>query len=223
MVTVPVEGALLTGDLVVSGPTRSVVLFAHGGASTRNSSRSRDVSHELHKAGVATLLLDLLTELEERNDAVTGKYRSDIPRLAHRLVTAIDWLDEQPDTARLPVGLFVSGSAAAAALLAAAERPDRVYAVVSQSGRPDLAGDALQPLPAPVLFIVGGNDQEAVRRNREAAEQVQGPHKIHLLRGVTSVLEEPEALRQVATAATEWFVSPLEQGALDADPRPSPR
>ncbi|MFE9442138.1 dienelactone hydrolase family protein [Streptomyces sp. NPDC006602] len=220
MVTVPVEGALLTGDLVVSGPTRSVVLFAHGGASTRNSPRSRDVAHELHKAGIATLLLDLLSELEERNDAVTGKYRFDIPRLAHRLVTAIDWLDEQPDTARLPVGLFASGTAAAAALLATAERPDRVYSVVSQSGRPDLAGETLPPLRAPVLFFVGGNDQEAVRLNRESAEQMQGPHKIHLLRGVTRVSEEPEALRQVAAAAREWFVSPLEQGGDAARPSP---
>lgn len=208
MVMVPVEGVVLAGDLVVSRPARSVVLFAHGNGSSRTSPRNRAVATELRKARLGTLLLDLLTEREERTDALTTEYRFDIPLLARRLVAAIDWLDGQPDTMGVPVGLLGANTGAAAALVAAAERPQRVYAVVSREGRPDLAGAALERVQAPVLLIVGGNDRENLRLNRETAERMDVPHKIHVVRGATHLLDDPDALEQLSAAARDWFLSP---------------
>ncbi|WP_225851108.1 dienelactone hydrolase family protein [Streptomyces sp. HPF1205] len=207
MVLVPADGAALAGDLVVPGPTRSMVLFAHGSGSSRHSPRNRVVAGEMRRAGLGTLLMDLLTEREERTDAVTETHRFDIPLLTRRLVAAIDWLDEQPDTEGAPVGLLGAGTGAAAALCAATERPGRVYAVVSRDGRPDLAGDALERVRAPVLLVVGGNDTEAVRLHREAAERVPGPHKVHIVRGATHLFADPEALEQTTEAARDWFLS----------------
>jgi putative phosphoribosyl transferase len=210
MVMVPADDAVLAGDLVVPGPIRSVVLFAHGSGSSRRSPRNRAVAAELHGAGLGTLLLDLLNEQEERKDTVTAEHRFDIPLLARRLVAAIDWLEQHPETSGVPVGLFGASTGAAAALAAAVERAARVYAVVSRGGRPDLAGDALAQVRAPVLLIVGGNDTEVLKLNREAAARLSVPHKIHVVRGATHLFEEPEALQQVATAARDWFLSPTE-------------
>jgi putative phosphoribosyl transferase len=208
MILVPTEGAALAGDLVVSGPVRSVVLLAHGSGSSRHSSRNRVVAAELRKAGLGTLLLDLLTEREERADALTTAHRFDIPLLTRRLVSAIDWLGTQPETAGVPVGLLGAGTGAAAAMVAATERPDRVTALVSRGGRPDLAGDALKRLTAPVLLIVPGNDTQALELNQEAGKRISAPHKLHIVRGATNLLDEPEALEQVASAARDWFLSP---------------
>lgn len=207
MVMVPADKAVLTGDLVVPGPIRSVVLFAHGSGSSRHSARNRAVAAELHARGLGTLLLDLMTEREEREDAVTTSHRFDIPLLAGRLVAAIDWLREEPDTRGVPVGLFGAGTGVAAALVAAAERPERVYAVVSRSGRPDLAGDALERVRTPALLIVGGNDEMLLRLNKEAAGRLSGPHKVHIVRGATHLFEEPDALEQVAAASCDWFLA----------------
>lgn len=207
MVLVPADGAALAGDLVVPGPTRSMVLFAHGSGSSRHSPRNRVVAGQMRRAGLGTLLMDLLTEREERSDALSETHRFDIPLLTRRLVAAIDWLDEQPDTAGAPVGLLGAGTGAAAALCAATERPDRVCAVVSRDGRPDLAGDALERVRAPVLLVVGGNDTEAVRLHREAAERVTAPHKVHVVRGAGHLFADPEALEQTAEAARDWFLS----------------
>ncbi|MFI9582698.1 dienelactone hydrolase family protein [Streptomyces sp. NPDC052236] len=207
MVMVPAGKAVLTGDLVVPGPIRSVVLFAHGSGSSRHSARNRAVAAELHAKGLGTLLLDLLTEREEREDAVTTRHRFDIPLLAGRLVAAIDWLREEPDTRGVPVGLFGASTGVAAALVAAAERPERVYAVVSRSGRPDLAGDALERVRTPVLLMVGGHDEILLRLNKEAAGRLSGPHKVHIVRGATHLFDEPDALEQVAAASCDWFLA----------------
>ncbi len=207
MVMVPAGKVVLTGDLVVPGPIRSIVLFAHGSGSSRHSARNRAVAAELHSRGLGTLLLDLLTEREEREDSVTTRHRFDIPLLAGRLVSAIDWLREVPETRGVPVGLFGAGTGAAAALVAAVERPDRVYAVVSREGRPDLAGDALEQVRTPVLFMVGGNDETVLRLNQEVAGRLAGPHKVHIVRGATHLFDEPDALEQVATASCDWFLS----------------
>ncbi|MFI9611946.1 dienelactone hydrolase family protein [Streptomyces sp. NPDC052023] len=204
MVLIPTDTAMLPGDLVVPAPAQAVVLFAHGSGSSRHSSRNRTVAAELRSAGMGTLLMDLLSEREERHDALTGEHRFDIPFLGRRLVAAIDWLDTQPDTRGLPVVVFGASTGAAAALVAAAERPDRVLAVVSRGGRPDLAGDALEAVGAPVLLIVGGADHEVLRLNQEAADRLRAPHALHVVPGATHLFEEPGALHDVADVARRW-------------------
>ncbi|GAA1416316.1 dienelactone hydrolase family protein [Streptomyces thermospinosisporus] len=207
-VTVPTQGpdqASLAGDLVLPEAPRGVVLFAHGSGSSRFSPRNRAVAAELQQAGLGTLLLDLLTEDEERDDLLTARHRFDIDLLAGRLAGTIDWLERRPDTADLPVGLFGASTGAAAALVAAAERPERVSAVVSRGGRPDLAGGALELVTAPVLLIVGGNDQTVLGLNREAAARLRATHEIHVVPGATHLFPEPGALEEVARAAAGWF------------------
>ncbi|MFG3658731.1 dienelactone hydrolase family protein [Streptomyces sp. NPDC047706] len=204
MVLVPTDSAMLPGDLVVPAPAKAVVLFAHGSGSSRHSSRNRTVAAELRSAGMGTLLMDLLSEREERHDALTGEHRFDIPFLGRRLVAAIDWLDTQPDTRGLPVVVFGASTGAAAALVAAAERPDRVLTVVSRGGRPDLAGEALVAVRAPVLLIVGGADHEVLRLNQEAADRMSAPHALHVVPGATHLFEEPGALQNVADVARRW-------------------
>jgi putative phosphoribosyl transferase len=183
-----------------------VVLFAHGSGSSRRSPRNRAVARTLLEAGLATLLLDLLTEDEEDRDAVTGQYRFDIRLLAQRLVAAIDWLAEHEETARLPVGLFGASTGAAAALITAAERPERARAVVSRGGRSDLAEDALGQVRAPVLLIVGGNDDVVVELNRSAARRLRAPHEILIVPGASHLFQEAGAMEKVAEAARAWFL-----------------
>ncbi|WP_409474356.1 dienelactone hydrolase family protein [Streptomyces sp. HC307] len=209
VVTVPADGASLVGDLAVPTPAHGVVLFAHGSGSSRHSPRNRMVAAELRTAGLATLLMDLLTEREDRYDALTAEHRFDIPLLGRRLVAAIDWLEQQPDVRELPVALFGASTGAAAALVAAAERPHRVVTVVSRGGRPDLAGDALDAVQAPVLLIVGGDDQQVLRLNQEAAQRLHAPHTLHVVPGATHLFEEPGALEQVADTAREWCTERL--------------
>ncbi|RRQ72279.1 hydrolase [Streptomyces griseofuscus] len=204
MVLVRMDDAALHGDLVVQAPSRAVVLFAHGNGSSRHSTRNRTVAAELRTAGYGTLLLDLLSEREERHDARNADHRFDIPLLAHRLVGAIDWLAEQPDTRGTPVVLFGASTGTAAALTAAAERPERVLAVVSRDGRPDLAGDALEQVQAPVLLVVGGQDHEILRLNQDAARRLRAPHALHVVPDATHLFEDPRALAQVSAAARRW-------------------
>jgi dienelactone hydrolase len=203
-VTVPAGGVGLTGDLAVPEDARAVVLFAHGSGSSRHSPRNREVAAGLRTAGLGTLLIDLLTEEEERQDAATAELRFDIPLLGRRLTDALDWLAREPATAGLPVVLFGASTGAGAALVAAAQRPDRVRAVVSRGGRPDLAGDALDSVRAPVLLIVGGRDTHVLRLNQEAARRLPGPHTLHVVPGATHLFEEPGALGQVTEAARQW-------------------
>ncbi|MFI9821492.1 dienelactone hydrolase family protein [Streptomyces sp. NPDC052013] len=204
-VTVPSGTVALPGDLVVPDEVRGMVLFAHGSGSSRFSPRNRAVAAELHRAGFGTLLLDLLTEDEERDDLVTARHRFDIGLLARRLAETVDYVEQRPDTADLPVGLFGASTGAAAALVAAAERPRRVSAVVSRGGRPDLADEALELVAAPVLLIVGGNDETVLDLNRRAAGRLPVKHEIHVVPGATHLFPEPGALQEVAEAAAGWF------------------
>ncbi|MBQ1088947.1 dienelactone hydrolase family protein [Streptomyces sp. B93] len=203
-IPVPTDDVTLPGDLVLPDTPRAVVLFAHGSGSSRHSPRNRMVAAELRSGGLGTLLMDLLSEQEERQDMVTGQHRFDIPLLGRRLVAAVDWLGTQPETRRLPVALFGASTGAAAALVCAAGRPDGVLGVVSRGGRPDLAGDALGAVRAPVLLIVGGHDREVLRLNEEAAARLSGPHTLSVVPGATHLFEEPGALEQVADTARHW-------------------
>ncbi|MBB4710810.1 dienelactone hydrolase [Streptomyces luteogriseus] len=203
-VTLPADGADLTGDLALPPDARAVVLFAHGSGSSRHSPRNREVAAGLRTAGLGTLLIDLLTEEEEHQDAVTAELRFDIPLLGRRLVAALDWLAREPGTSDLPVVLFGASTGAGAALVAAAQRPDRVRAVVSRGGRPDLAGDALDAVRAPVLLIVGGRDTHVLRLNEEAARRLPVPPTLHVVPGATHLFEEPGALDQVTEAVRQW-------------------
>ncbi|MFE0477455.1 MULTISPECIES: dienelactone hydrolase family protein [unclassified Streptomyces] len=212
-VTVPAGGAALTGDLALPPAARAVVLFAHGSGSSRHSPRNREVAAGLRTARLGTLLIDLLTEEEDRLDARTAELRFDIPLLGRRLVAALDELARWPGTRGLPVILFGASTGAGAALVAAAARPDRVQAVVSRGGRPDLAGEALAAVRAPVLLIVGGEDRHVLRLNEEAARRLHVPHTLHVVPGATHLFEEPGALDQVTEAVRRWCVERLRTAA----------
>ena len=211
-VRVPVDGAALPGELVAPAGARAVVLFAHGSGSSRHSPRNRRVAAALRAAGLGTVLIDLLTEDEEIDDLSTGVHRFDIPLLGRRVVAVLDWLAARPDVRELPVVLFGASTGAAAALVAAAERPERVLAVVSRGGRPDLAGDALERVRVPVLLIVGGRDREVQLLNEEAARRLGGPHTLHVVPGATHLFEEPGALERVAEETKEWCDELLASG-----------
>ena len=197
---------VLEGNLGVPEGARGVVLFAHGSGSSRHSPRNRYVAATLREAGLATLLVDLLTSEEEELDLRTRQLRFDIGLLAERLVGATDWIAQNPDTRNLPVGYFGASTGAGAALAAAAERPEEVGAVVSRGGRPDLAGDSLSRVQAPTLLIVGGNDIPVIGMNREAMEQMHVEKELEIVPGATHLFEEPGALEEVARLAADWFV-----------------
>ena len=197
---------MLAGDLVVPGPARGMVLFAHGSGSSRHSPRNRAVAAVLQDAHMATLLIDLLTAAEERIDAATGHLRFDIALLARRLAGVLDWLAANPDTSRLATGLFGASTGGGAALVAAADRPRQVRAVVSRGGRPDLAGQALARVLAPTLLIVGGDDVPVIGMNREAMAQMTATVRLEIVPGASHLFEEPGALDTVAALASAWFV-----------------
>ncbi|MER7395114.1 dienelactone hydrolase family protein [Streptomyces sp. NPDC000151] len=209
-VSVPAGGVALTGDLRVPEPAHGVVVFAHGSGSSRHSPRNRGVAAYLEASGLATLLMDLLTEEEDRVDEVTREHRFDIPLLGERVVAAVDWLGTHPATERLRPHLFGASTGSAAALVAAAARPERVASVVSRGGRPDLAGDALKQVRAPVLLIVGGHDEPVLDLNRQAAAELSAPSHTHVVPGATHLFPESGALDQVAIAARDWFLAPGE-------------
>jgi len=204
-VSVPAGTVTLPGTLGVPGPGRGVVLFAHGSGSSRLSPRNRYVARALRDVGLATLLIDLLSPDEEQADMVTGRLRFDIGLLAARLVDAIEWLGAEPSTRTRRVGLFGASTGGGAALVAAAERPDSVGAVVSRGGRPDLAGDALPRVSAPTLLVVGGEDDVVIALNRHALEQMRAEVRLEIVPGATHLFEEPGALEQVAALAGDWF------------------
>jgi len=204
-VRVPVGNALLEGDLGVPEEARGVILFAHGSGSSRHSPRNRFVAGALRDVGLATLLIDLLTPDEGALDMRTAQLRFDIGLLAERLVGATDWLAADPDTRDMKVGYFGASTGAGAALVAASERPDRVGAVVSRGGRPDLAGSALLHVRAPTLLIVGGRDTPVIEMNREALQQLRAAKRLEIVPGATHLFEEPGALEAVADLAGQWF------------------
>jgi pimeloyl-ACP methyl ester carboxylesterase len=203
-VRLPTGDVELAGDLVLPEHPTGIVLFAHGSGSSRHSPRNRLVAHSLNEAGFGTLLLDLLTSAEERADQIAGEFRFDIDLLARRLVGAIDWLAAGP-AASLRLGLFGASTGAAAALVAAAKRPEAVDAVVSRGGRPDLAGPALPRVRAPTLLIVGGADRLVLELNQRALELLPAESRLAVVPGAAHLFEEPGALEQVAKLATDWF------------------
>lgn len=208
-VQIPVGGVSLDGDLDLPDAPTAVIVFAHGSGSSRLSPRNRYVAEVLGQGGLGTLLFDLLTRTEEHEDAFHGRFRFDIGLLTRRLVSATDWLSTHARTRSLPIGYFGASTGAAAAIRAAAERPDLVRAVVSRGGRPDLAGDALPRLRAPVLLIVGGEDDVVIGLNQDAEARIEAPRRLQIVPGATHLFEEPGALDQVALIARDWFVEHL--------------
>ena len=186
--------ACIDGDLAIPQPVGGLVVFAHGSGSGRFSRRNRAVAQALEGGGFATLLLDLLTREEEAVDVRTREYRFDIDRLALRVVAAIDWAAGESDIALLPVACFGASTGAAAALIAAADRPHRVGTVISRGGRPDLAGAALPRVQAPTLMIVGGADDVVIELNRAAMRRMRAHVELAIVPGSTHLFEEAGAL-----------------------------
>lgn len=208
-VEIPAGDVRLTGDLAVPAHPWGVVLFAHGSGSSRHSPRNRYVAEVLNEAGLATLLLDLLTPAEESVDERTAHLRFDIALLAERLVAAADWLQAQEETSDLPFGSFGASTGAAAALILAAERPEAVRAVVSRGGRPDLAEAALARVRAPTLLLVGELDEQVIELNRQAMARMEAETKLEIVPGATHLFPEPGALEEVAELARDWLVRHL--------------
>ncbi len=202
-------GGQLAGTLAVPDEATGMVLFAHGSGSSRHSPRNRAVAADLQQRGLGTLLIDLLTQAEDVADERTGQHRFDIGLLADRLLLATRWLDNESSTYDLALGYFGASTGAAAALAAASQMPDRVRAVVSRGGRPDLAGDALEQTQAPTLLIVGGRDQTVIELNQQAADRLTAPVHTEIVPGATHLFEEPGALEQVARLAADWFTTYL--------------
>ena len=225
-IVIPTRNATIAADLATPAtpatPT-GIVIFAHGSGSSRKSPRNQRVARALNDAGFATLLLDLLTGEEEAIDAVAGVHRFDIPLLATRLVDATDWLLANPSTraltgsslGRLPIAYFGASTGAAAALVAAALRPQAVHAIVSRGGRPDMAAHYLPLVKAPTLCIVGSRDSEVLTLNRNALSRMTGAlTRLELVAGATHLFEEPGALEHVSTLAAEWFAKHLAPAAV---------
>lgn len=205
VVWMPVGPVTLEGDLAIPEGARGIVVFAHGSGSSRRSPRNRFVAQLLRKGGLATLLFDLLTQEEEVMDMWSGHLRFNIGLLADRLVGVTDWVTGNPDTQSLRVGYFGASTGAAAALVAAADRPAVVRAVVSRGGRPDLAGPALPRVHAPTLLIVGGADVPVITLNEEALAKLRVEKRLAIVPGATHLFEEPGALEEVARLALDWF------------------
>ena len=211
-VEVPVGATTLKADLRVPPTAKGLVIFAHGSGSSRFSSRNRQVAEFLGERGFATLLLDLLTSEEEAIDERTAEYRFDIARLGPRVSAAADWAAIRREIGALPIGCFGASTGAAAALIAAAERPATIAAVVSRGGRPDLAGEALARVEAPTLLIVGGHDGPVIDLNREAMRQMHAHVELEIVPGATHLFEEPGTLDHVADLAASWFARYLRRG-----------
>jgi len=205
-IEIPIDhhGVALDGDLAVPQAPRGVVLFAHGSGSSRFSPRNRAVAASLQQAGFATLLMDLLTVDEEVLDRQTAHLRFDIELLARRLAAATTWVANQPETSTLALGYFGASTGAAATLIAAASDV-RVRAIVSRGGRPDLAGSKLPDVAAPTLLIVGGEDGPVIALNQRALATMRCVKALAIVPGATHLFQEPGALEQVMTLATDWF------------------
>jgi pimeloyl-ACP methyl ester carboxylesterase len=206
----------LEGALSVPPNAAAIILFAHGRGSSRYSRRNRFIAAHLRAAGFATLLFDLLTAAEEAIAVRARRARVDIGLLAGRLIGATDWLAQQPSLCDLRIGYAGASTGTAAALIAAAERPDAIHAVVSRSGRPDLAGRALPRVRAPTLLIVGGDDAPAIELNRAAFGQLRAEKRLAIIAGATHLFEEPGALDQVAALTRCWFDCHLASGQMEA-------
>jgi putative phosphoribosyl transferase len=205
-VSVDTPEVALAGILTIPTGANGIVIFAHGSGSSRHSPRNLYVAEVLHSRQIATLLFDLLTAEEDDIDRLTAEFRFDIPLLARRLIGATEWVERHPEAGRLPIGYFGASTGAAAALVAAAELDNRVKAVVSRGGRPDLAGGVLGLVSSPTLLIVGGNDSLVVDMNRGALDRLGcRESKVVIIPGATHLFEEPGALKEVALVAADWF------------------
>ena len=214
---IPSNDVVLDADLAVPAGARGMVIFAHGSGSGRHSTRNRYVASTLNGAGLATLLLDLLTEEEAIQDQHTGHIRFDVELLARRLGNAARWVRAQPTLAHLPIGYFGASTGAAAALIAAAHDP-QIRAVVSRGGRPDLAGAALSRVQVPTLLIVGGHDVQVLEYNRKALAAMRTHAELIVVPRATHLFEEPGALEDVAVIARDWLVRELPQPVLLSAP-----
>jgi putative phosphoribosyl transferase len=209
--TQPTEVIVLAGSVSLEGTlklprgARGIVVFAHGSGSSRLSPRNSSVAESLNAANLGTLLFDLLTPSEQRSDEATGHLRFDVGLLAARLIGAVDWLAGFEPARDLAIGLFGASTGAAAALVAAAERPEVVRAVVSRGGRPDLADEALSAVQAPTLLIVGGRDAAVIALNRQASRLLNAPHQLKIVAGASHLFEEPGTLDEVCRLARDWF------------------
>jgi pimeloyl-ACP methyl ester carboxylesterase len=208
-VEIAAGSAVLEADLAVPESAPGIVLFVHGSGSSRHSPRNRYVADELQRAGLATVLVDLLTAQEEVVDTRTRALRFDIGLLSARTAAMVDFLAEHEPISGLAIGLFGASTGAAAALVAAAQRSESVAAIVSRGGRPDLAGDYLRQVRRPTLLIVGERDQTVVELNRAAMRELAGATRLVIVPGATHLFEEPGALEQVAHLARDWFVAHL--------------
>ncbi len=209
LVHVSTDAATVEANLSIPDGAEGIVLFAHGTGSSRHSPRNNFVADELRDGDLATLLIDLMTPEEKELDRRTRQVRFDIDRLARRVVGATDWLLEQEKTQNLNLGYFGSSTGAAGALIAATERPEAAKAVVSRGGRVDLAGDVLDQVRAPTLFIVGGNDYRVLELNRQALQRLTSEKSLEVVAGAGHLFEEPGALDEVARLAREWFLEHL--------------
>jgi putative phosphoribosyl transferase len=219
-VRISVGNGGIVGDLMIPPKAEGIVIFAHGSGSGRFSSRNRFVARSLNDGGFATLLLDLLTEQEDRLDQETGQVRFDIPLLAQRVMAAIDWSRADARTRDLPIGLFGASTGAAAALVAAAARQGEVVAVVSRGGRPDLAGPMLEGVQAPTLLIVGGADTVVIALNRQAQAHMHCTARLEIVPGATHLFEEAGTLEQVCALASAWFEDHLHRALATPVTRP---
>jgi len=208
-IIIPTRDVSLEGDLAAPASAKGIVLFAHGSGSSRHSARNRFVAEALRQGELATLLFDLLSADEESIDLQTANLRFDIAFLSERLVAAIDWISNQEETRHLPIGLFGSSTGAAAALVAAAQRPRLIGAVVSRGGRPDMADQVLPVVEAPTLLIVGAKDRSVIEMNQRAFSQLRCEKRIEIVPGAAHLFEEPGALEQVSELAREWFTAHL--------------
>lgn len=208
-VPIPTDAGNLSSFLDRPRPSRGLVIFAHGSGSSRFSSRNRSVTETLNGDGIATLLFDLLTAREHEIDQRTAEYRFDIPLLTHRLIQVLDWAAADPRTRSLSIGLFGASTGAAAALGAAAARPDLVRTLVARGGRPDLAAEALRIVQQPTLFIVGGFDDSVLALNRRAAACMPVTPTIEIINGARHLFEEDGKLEQMAAVARDWFSEQL--------------
>ena len=206
----------LEGELVLPDSPVGVVLFAHGSGSSRHSPRNRYVARALQEGGLGTLLMDLLTPAEDQIDSRTAELRFNIDLLAERVIAAVDWVRSEPALQALNVGLFGASTGAAAALVAAAQRPAAVSAVVSRGGRPDLAGAALGQVRAATLLIVGGSELPVLELNRAALQELRGKKELKIVPGATHLFEEPGMLEEVSKLARAWFQTYLGQRNISA-------
>jgi putative phosphoribosyl transferase len=203
--TIKIPPTGVSGDLVIPVRATGIVVFAGGSGSSRHSPPNRYLASVFQQGGLATLLLDLLTEAEEAVDAETRRLRFDVPLLAARLIEVTDWLRQEPATRGLELGYFGSGTGAAAALVASAERGSVVRAVVSCTGRPDLAGPALARVKAPTLLVVGEDDRAIVALNQASLEDLPAGKKLSIVSGASRGFEQPGKLEQASRMALKWF------------------